>query len=211
MTGRAAVRRARLGRLWEEVKGMAAGPSGAQQAEIDTALTGLADEVSEPLPRPWSQTTRSAVRSRAGEIPAALATAVSTSLPPEDRIAPWWRFVGALQGVLLACVFLSLLWIGALLAFGVFHVASNMPWLLGDAHLLPWGVILIAAFLLLGWLTASGCMNLVRTGAQRERERMQQTIRANIAAVAHDMVITPAEQELAEYRRFRDELKVAAG
>jgi GTP-binding protein EngB required for normal cell division len=211
MTGRDPIRRARLGQLWEEVKGMAAGPSGAQQAEIDNALTRLADEVSQPLPKPWSQTTRSAVRSRAEQIPGALATSVSRSVPAADRIAPWWRLIGALQGVLLACVFLSLLWIGALLAFGVFHVASNVPWLLSDAHLLPWGVILIAAFLLLGWVIASGCMNLVRSGVQRDRQRIQHTMRVGIGDVAHGMVILPVEQELAEYRRFRDELAVAAG
>jgi len=211
MTGRDPIRRARLGRLWEEVKGMAAGPSGAQQAEIDNALTRLADEVSQPLPKPWSQTTRSAVRSRAEQIPGALATSVSRSVPAEDRIAPWWRLIGALQGVLLACVFLSLLWMGALLAFGVFHVVGNVPWLLSDTHLLPWGVILIAAFLLLGWVIASGCMNLVRSGVQRDRERMQYAIRVGIGDVAHGMVIMPVEQELAEYRRFRDELAVAAG
>ena len=211
MTGRDPIRRARLGRLWEEVKGMAAGPSGAQQAEIDNALTRLADEVSQPLPRPWSQTTRSAVRSRAEQIPAALTTSVSRSVPAEDRIALWWRLIGALQGVLLAGAFLSLLWIGALLTFGVFHVIGNVPWLLSDDHLLPWGVILIAAFLLLGWVIAAGCMNLVRTGVERDRQRMQVSMRAGIGDVAHGMVILPVEQELAEYRRFRDELAVAAG
>jgi hypothetical protein len=211
LSGRDPVRKARLGTLWEEVRGTAAGPSGAQQAEIDSALTRLADEVSQPLPRPWSQTTRSAARSGADQIPAALAAAVGTSLPREDRIAPWWRLVGALQGVLLACIFLSLLWIGAVLAFGVFHVASNIPWLLGDWHLLPWGIILIAAFLLLGWVIAAGCMNLVRSGAARDRQRMEEIMRAGIGAVVGDMVILPVERELAEYHRFRDELGVATG
>jgi hypothetical protein len=136
---------------------------------------------------------------------------VRTSLPPEDRAAPWWRLVGALQGVLLACVFLSLLWIGALLAFGVFHVGTNVPRLLSDAHLLPWSAILIAASLLLGWVIAAGCMSLVRSGAQRERQRMLETMHTGTQGVVHDMVIVPVEQELAEYRRFRDELRVAAG
>jgi putative protein kinase ArgK-like GTPase of G3E family len=214
ITGRDPVRKARLGRLWQEVKGMAAGPSGAQQAEIDNALTSLADEVSEPLPAPWSQTTRSAVRSRARQIPGALATAVTSALPPEDRVASWWRVAGALQGVLLACAFLSLLWIGALLAFGVFHVfnmASSLPWLLRDQHLLPWGIILIAGFLLLGWAIATASMSLVHTGAQREHHELQGTMRASISGVAHDMVIAPLEQELTQYQRFRDELMIAAG
>ena len=42
LTGRDPMRKIRLGRLWAEVKSMTAGPSGAQQAEIDNALTKLA-------------------------------------------------------------------------------------------------------------------------------------------------------------------------
>ena len=187
------------------------GPSDAQQAEIDSALTRLADEVGAPLPKPWSQTTRSAVRSRAEEIPAALGTAMTESLPDENKIATWWRLIGGLQGLLLGGVVVSLAWIVALLIFGVFHAASHAPWLFSDASLLPWVIVLIGAFLLLGWLTAAGSRNVVHAAAEQESERVQQTMRARIGNVAHEMVIVPVEQELAEYGRFRDELRVAAG
>jgi GTP-binding protein EngB required for normal cell division len=211
LTGRDPVRKVRLGRLWAEVKSMTSGPSDAQQAEIDHALTRLADEVGAPLPRPWSQTTRSAVRSRAAEIPAALGTAMTESLPDENKITSWWRFIGGLQGLLLGGVVVSLAWILALLIFGVFHAADNVPRLFSDASLLPWAIVLTAAFLLLGWLTASGSRNVVRAAAEQESERVQETMRARIGDVAREMVIVPAEGELAEYRRFRGELRVAAG
>jgi hypothetical protein len=211
LTGRDPVRRIRLGRLWAELKSMAAGPSGAQQADIDSALTRLADDVGGPLPKPWSQTTRAAVRSRAEEIPAAIGTAMGESIPEENKIMLWWRLVGALQGLLLGCVIVSVLWIVALTIFGVFRAAGTVPQLFGDASLLPWVLILFAAFLILGWLTATGCMNLVRSAAARERETLLESMRAKIGAVAREMVLTPAEQELAEYQRFRGELRVAAG
>jgi hypothetical protein len=51
----------------------------------------------------------------------------------------------------------------------------------------------------------------VRSGAARERERLQETMRAKIGAVAREMVLMPAEQELADYRRFLDEFRVVAG
>ncbi len=210
-SGRDPARKARLGELWADLKSMSAGPSGAQQADIDNALTKLADEVGPPLPKPWSQTTRAAVRSRAEEIPAALGTVMGESLPPEDKIMPWWRMIGALQGLLLGCVIVSLAWIVALLIFGVFHAVSSPPRLFGDASLLLWIVVLIAAFLFLGWLIASGCMNIVRAAAEREREQVQATMRAGIAVVARDMVVIPAEQELAEFGRFRSEYQIAAG
>jgi GTP-binding protein EngB required for normal cell division len=211
LTGRDPVRRIRLGRLWAELKSMATGPSGAQQADIDTALTKLADEVGAPLPKPWSQTTRSAARRRAEEIPAAIGAALGKSIPEENKITPWWRLVGALQGLLLGCVIVGVVWAGVVLAFGVFHAAANIPRLFGDASLLPWIVIMIAAFLLLGWLTAAGCMNLVRSAAGRERARARAAMRDGIGVVARDMVLGPVEQELAEYRRFLSELRIAAG
>ena len=211
LTGRDPVRRVRLGRLWAEIKSMASGPSDAQQAEIDHALTTVADEIGAPLPKPWSQTTRSAVRSRAAEIPAALGAAMTESLPDENKIAPWWRLIAGLQGLLLGGVVVSLAWILALLIFGVFHAAGHAPRLFSDASLLPWIVVLTGAFLLLGWLTATGSRNVVRAAAEQESERVQETMRARIGKVAHEMVIVPAEQELAEYGRFRDQLRVTAG
>ena len=211
ITGRDPVRKIRLGRLWAEVKSMTSGPSDAQQAEIDHALTRLADEVGTPLPGPWSRTTRSAVRSRAAEIPGALGTAMTESLPDENKIASWWRLIGGLQGLLLGGVVVGLAWILALLIFGVFDAADNVPRLFSDVSLLPWAIIATAAFLVLGWLAASGSRNVVRAAAEQEGGRVQETMRARIGDVAREMVIVPGEQELAEYGRFRDELRVAAG
>ena len=211
ITGRDPIRRIRLGRLWAELKSMAAGPSGAQQADIDTALTRLADDVGAPLPKPWSQTTRAAVRSRAEEIPAAIGTAMGESIPEENKIMLWWRLIGAVQGLLLGCVIVSVLWIVALTIFGVFRAAGTVPQLFGDASLLPWIIIMLAAFLILGWLTAAGCMNLVRSAAARERETLLGAMRGKIETVAREMVLVPAEQELAEFQRFRGELMTAAG
>jgi GTP-binding protein EngB required for normal cell division len=211
LTGRDPVRKARLGKLWEEVRTVTAGPSGAQQAEIDNALTRLADEVGPPLPKPWSRTVRTAVRSMAEEIPGALGTAMGESLPTDDKIAPWWRLIGAFQGLLLGAVIVGLAWIAAIVAFGVFSAASNVPGLFSDAALIPWICLIMAAFLFLGWLTAAGCVNLVRAAAEREHEDVEADMRSRIAMVAREMVTVPVEQELSEYQRFQEELLVAAG
>ena len=86
-----------------------------------------------------------------------------------------------------------------------------MPRLFGEVALIPWICVMLAAFLFLGWLTASGCMNLVRTAARHEHEQVEDDMRAGIVVVAREMAIVPAEQELSEYRRFQEELQVAAG
>jgi len=211
LTGRDPVRKIRLGRLWAELRSMTSGPSGAQQAQIDRALTDLADEVGRPLPRAWSQTSRAAVRSRAGQVPAAIGAAMAESLPDEKKITPWWRFAGALQGLLIGCEVVSLAWIAALIVVGVFHAAPAAPRMFGDISLIPWILIMIGAFLLLGWLTASGCMNLVRAAAEHEGARVRHAMREKIGIAARQLVIGPAERELGEFERFRGEFRVAAG
>jgi GTP-binding protein EngB required for normal cell division len=210
IAGRDPARKIRRGRLWEELRSVTAGPSGAQQAEIDNALTVVADAVSQPLPAPWSRTTRQAARSRAREIPAALGTVMGEALPAEDHIAGWWRLVGALQGLLLGCVIVGLAWIAVIIAFGAVQVAGSAPpRLFSDLALLPWIALIIAAILLLGWLAAAGAMNRVQLAAAAEREQVEEEMRDRMAVTAQEMVIQPIEDELAELDRFRTELRAA--
>jgi GTP-binding protein EngB required for normal cell division len=210
VTGRDPARKIRRSRLWEELRSVTAGPSGAQQAEIDNALTVVADAASQPLPAPWSRTTREAARSQAKEIPAALGTVMGEALPAEDRIAGWWRLVGALQGLLLGCVIVGIAWIAVIIAFGAVQVAGSAPpRLFSDLALLPWIALIIAAILLLGWLAASGAMNQVQLAAAAEREQVEDQMREQMAVTAQQMVIQPIEDELAELDRFRTELRLA--
>jgi len=205
------VRKIRLGTLWDELRGVSAGPAGAHKAEIDNAITALADEVGPGLPPPWPATTRTAARSKVDEIPAALGSAIASALPADNNVMPWWRLVAAWQGVLLGAAAAGLAWLGVLLAVGVFHASRHAAALFSNVMLMPWVAVMVIAVLLLGWLTASGCMTLVMRSADRERERAEQQMRDGIAGVAREMVVVPVEQELSICTRFRDELAVAAG
>ena len=200
--GRDPVRKLRLGDLWEELRGVSAGPAGAQQAEIDNALTALGEQVGPALPKPWSETVRAAARSRRDEIPGALGTAIGDSLPEENSAAPWWRVVAVWQGLLLGCAVTGLAWVAAILVIGVFHAARHAPAIFSDAALLPWVILLIAAILVLGWLTASGCMSLVSSAALRERSRVEEHMRSRMKDIAEQLVLVPVKQELSEYGRF---------
>jgi GTP-binding protein EngB required for normal cell division len=212
VTGHDPARKVRLGKLWGELRSVTAGPSGAQQAEIDSAITAVADTVGPPLRLPWSQTVRAAARSSAADIPAALGTAMGESLPVENQVPGWWRLIGAWQGLLLGCVIVGVVWLGVILVFGAFHAGGQVPSrLFDDLTLLPWIGLMIAAILLLGWLTASGCMNLVRVAAAKEQERVEAQMRSRMATIAREMVVMPIEQEFFEFERFTEELRDAAG
>jgi len=203
------VRKIRLGALWDELRDVSAGATGAQQADISNAITVLADEAGHGLPAPWQASVRQAARSRTAEIPGALGTAIAASLPKENSVAPWWRAAAAWQGLLLGAAAVGLAWMAAIIILGGFGAAPHATLLLRDVGLLPWVALMVAAILLLGWLTANGCMALVIREADQEREQAQQRMRSGIAEVAQQYVAGPVERELLEFARFHDELTVA--
>ncbi len=207
--GRDPVRKLRLGNLWEELRGISGGPAGAQQAEIDNALTAIGERIGPTLPLPWSGTVRVAARSKRDEIPGALGTAIGESLPEENSVERWWRLVAVWQGLLLGCVVTGLAWIAALLVIGVFHAVHHAAAIFSDAALLPWVAVLIVAILALGWLTASGCMSMVSAAALRERSRVEAQMRSRMQDVAEQLVLMPIRQELSEYARFCGALRSA--
>ena len=211
LTSRDPIRKIRLGKIWDELRGITAGPSGAQQAEIDNALTQVADERVPPLPRPWSRTVRAAIRSSADDIPAALGAEIGAALPAEAVIDRWWRLIGVVQGLLLGCVLVGAAWFVAVLVIGVAGVGSGMPRLFTSSWYLLWASGMVVVGLLGGWLTARLCTEAVSNAASRDTESLREDIDRRMAAVAHDLVVEPADFELAELARFRAELRIAAG
>lgn len=204
-------RKVRLGRLWEQLRDITTGPSGAQQAEIDNALTWVADSRVPELPRPWARTVRAALRSRSEEIPAAIGAEISGALPAGPVVDRWWRLVGILQGVLLGCVLVGFAWLVTLLVIAVGKAGAGIPKLFSDPWLLPWPAVLIVVGLVGGWLSEHVGTRAVREAAERETDALLDDIYRRLTDVAHELVVEPAERELAELRLFRTELRVAAG
>jgi GTP-binding protein EngB required for normal cell division len=211
VTGRDPVRKNRLGTLWDELRDVSAGSSPAQQAEISNAITVLADEAGRGLPGTWQASVRQAARSNTADIPAALGNAIGEALPQENSAAPWWRAVAAWQGLLLGVAAVGVAWLLAIIILGAFGAAPGAPLLLRDVSLLPWVVLIVAAILLLGWLTANGSMAVVIRETDEGREQAEQRMRAGVADVARQFVVAPVERELYEFARFHEELAVARG
>jgi hypothetical protein len=92
----------------------------------------------------------------------------------------------------------------------VFHAASGLPTLLSNTGALPWIIALAAGALAIGAATASVCMKVVISTAERENTQVTAAMKEQVAAVAAEMVIAPSEQELAELERYREEARIAA-
>ena len=210
LTGRGKARKARIGELWSDLHAVTAGPAGAQQSEIDNALTDLGAELARPLPHPWSETIRSTVRSRADDIPAAIGTAIAEALPAEDATRWWWRLAGLWQGLLLGAAAVAVAWSVLIVVVRATHAQANMPGLMSEPAAVPWLVAAAILALVLGWATTWLCMKAVVSTARRETAKLTGELRDKIAAVAQLMAIAQADQEMAEFLHFREEARIAA-
>jgi GTP-binding protein EngB required for normal cell division len=177
----------------------------AQRSDIDNAITVFADEIGGSLPEPWPRTVRAAARSRANEAQTALGMAVAQGMPPRDKVTGWWRLIALAQWLLVLLAAVGLVWIGLILALHGGHKSS----LVSDVSLVPWLAVMVVALLVLGWLIASWCKNMVVLAADREREQASRAIMSRIGAVTSELVLVPVGRELAEYERFRTELAAA--
>lgn len=181
----------------------------AQQSDVDNALTAFADVVGAGLPEPWSSSLREAARCNAGMIPQALADAVRSAAAEARPGAPaWWRLVTAWQWLLTA---LAVAGIGLSAYIAVVRLAGGRQGWGGEVSLIPWLLVMAAAMLLLGYVTAVSCRNVAVAVADRERAAADRAMRDRVAAVARDLVFLATGDEIAQYERFRGELAVASG
>jgi GTP-binding protein EngB required for normal cell division len=194
------------GRAAEPAASAAGGAGRASQSEVDNAINAFADKVTDGLPEPWSTSLRAAARSNAGQVPRALAAAVREAVPGSPAVPVWWRLITVWQWLLTVLAVGGVVWA---VVIAVAHGGREKSTLLGDVSLIPWLLVMAAALLVLGFLTASGCRNMTVLAAERERQHAEEAMRARIAAAARDTVLIPAGREIAQYERFRKDLAVA--
>jgi GTP-binding protein EngB required for normal cell division len=182
----------------------------AQQSEVDNAITAFADSVGGALPEPWSAGLREAARCNAAMVPQALAGAVQAVVGKGRRSGPpgWWRLVTAWQWLLTVIAAAGVV-LSVVIAF-VRLTGQHRGWI-GEVSLIPWLLIMAAAMLILGYVTAVSCRNAAVATADRERQTAERAMRDRIAGVTHDLVLLATGREIAQYERFRKELTVAAG
>jgi len=82
---------------------------------------------------------------------------------------------------------------------------------ISEVSLIPWLLIMAAAMLALGYVTAVSCRNVAAATADREREAVEQAMHDQVAKVTHDLVLLATGREIDQYERYRKELSVAAG
>jgi 50S ribosome-binding GTPase len=186
-----------------------AGIGQAQQSEVDNAITTFADAVGGDLPAPWAGSLRDAARCNATMVPQALAGAVQKVVTGEwSRPPAWWGLITAWQWLLTV---LAVAGVGLSVVIGVVRATGRHQGWISEVSLIPWLLIMAAAMLALGYVTAVSCRNLASATADREREVVEQAMRDQVAEVTHDLVLLATGREIDQYERYRKELAVAAG
>ncbi|MFI6521268.1 GTPase family protein [Spirillospora sp. NPDC050679] len=206
------LRRMRLTELREELRGAFTGPIGAQQGDVDNALSGVTDGVTAGLPPAWARSVRAAARSHAAELPEDLGVSLKDALPAFNQVPRWWWLVKTWQYFLVLVTVLGVAWIGLLVAYGVLGAGGeDAPALIGEAGLIPYVSVLVVCTLGMGWLTASACRNLVALSSAKHGDRMEGHMRDRIEQVAEEKVLSPVSAELKTYAGFREDVDLVAG
>jgi GTP-binding protein EngB required for normal cell division len=169
-----------------------------QRARVDAEVRAVADDVSAGLARPWAEAVHRASTSRLGELGDRLDGALAATEVRANRL-PWWAsLTRVVQWVLLVAAVAGLVWTGVLLGTGK----------LGDPGTPQVGGVDVALVLLVGAVVLGIVLGIVgrvaaRAVARRRAEDADTRLRAAVADVAHELVVTPVETELAAYTSVR--------
>lgn len=203
------LRRMRLGELRQELRAAFSAPVNAQQAHVDNALQEVTEGVAQDLPASWQRSVRDAGRSQADALPEALGNSLREVVPGFNQVPAWWWMVRAWQYLLVIASVLGLVWLGAILAYGVLKLGHSPVDIIGDTSVAPYVGLLLVCTLGLGAFTGAAARNMIALSSARHSERMEERMREGIGTSARTLVIDPVERELAVYKSFRDELAAA--
>jgi GTP-binding protein EngB required for normal cell division len=180
----------------------------AERAAVGLALRALGERAGAGLPDPWPAALLAAARSRAGDLPDALDTAVARTDLGMVRRPLWWRLVGALQWLAALAALAGLLW----LAIRYIFFALALPELPGP-HVgrVPLATVLLLGGLLAGLLMSIVVRPLIRFGARRAGSGVRTRLHNAVREVGREMVVAPVREVLHAYADARTALRAAAG
>jgi hypothetical protein len=119
----------------------------------------------------------------------------------------WWKVLSAVQWMLFAALAAGLLWLG-LLVVGTYVGLPDVPSPQVAGVALP--LLLVGGGAVLGVVVALLARPARAVGARRAATRAAARMRAEIGAVADDLVVAPVSAELQRLRDTRAAIAVVA-
>ncbi len=179
-----------------------------QQARVETTVRDLCDDVSRGLAAPWVRTLRQASTSRFHDLGDRLDQVVSTTDLGVSGTPLWCRGVRMLQWLLFVAALSGALWLGLLA--GTSYLQLSLPGT-PDYQGFPVPTLLLALGVLAGVGLALLSRVFISIGARSRARRAEKRLRAAVAEVAEELVVSPVSAELAAYRQTWEGLRAARG
>jgi GTPase Era involved in 16S rRNA processing len=169
-----------------------------QRARVDSEVRALADDASSGLGAAWQDSIRRASVSRIGDLNDRLDAALGGTDLGASGLPVWAGLVRVLQWLLILAAVAGLVWTIAAYASGTLDDSST-PHVGGIS--LP--LVLLVGGVVLGVVLALVCRILVAGTARSRAARADHRLRSAVSDVAHDLVVTPVQQELGAYSAMR--------
>ena len=179
-----------------------------QQARVETTVRDLCDDVSSGLAQPWVRSVRHASTSRFADLGDRLDRAVTTTDLRVSGTPLWCRGVRVLQWVLFLTALAGAVWLGVLAGTAYLQMPTpGTP----DYQGFPVPTLMLVLGVGAGIVLALLSRVLISIGSKSRARRADKRLRAAVAAVAEELVVTPVVAELAAYRQTWEGLRKARG
>jgi GTP-binding protein EngB required for normal cell division len=182
-------------------------PTPAQRSGAATAVRALGDNAVAGAPRAVAQAVQAVTRQAAEVLPDRLDQAVVATNLESNRTPVWWRVFGVLQWLAVLVLLAGLGWWAVLIVLGFLALPRPETPVLGEV---PWPLVLVTAGVLAGVLLGWLARMFTAVGARRAAARADRRLRAAVAAVAEDVVVSPLRAELRVLDELRSTLARAA-
>jgi hypothetical protein len=169
-----------------------------QRARVDSEVRALADDAATGLGTAWQESIRDASVSRIHDLNDRLDAALGDTDLGVARLPVWAGLVRVLQWVLILAAVVGAVWTVAAYVSGTLDDSST-PHVGGIS--LP--LLLLLGGVGLGIVLALVCRLLVAGTARSRAARANQRLRSGVSEVAHELVVTPVQHELAAYSALR--------
>jgi GTP-binding protein EngB required for normal cell division len=182
--------------------------SGVQQARVETAIRGLADEASDGLNRGWADAVKKAARSAQAVLPDSLDRAIATTDLDLAGHRRWWQVVRVLQWLLVLAAVAGLGWLGSAFVLSYLQLPPlpKVTW-----WGLPAPTVLAVGGVVAGLVVAGLARIGVEVGARRRASNASRALRRSIGRVTNQLVVRPVEAERERYEKARVALERARG
>lgn len=198
------LRRLRLAdRPGEEVHTSVPAATPVQRGQVSAATRSLAAGAAGELAAPWPALVRSAATAREDELAERLDRAVAGADLHMTR-PRWWRPVSWLQRMFALVLVAGALWLLVRAVLGFLQIEDAVP--IPEVRDIPIPTALLLGGALAGMVLALLARLVNAVGARRRARKAERSLRAQIAAVAADLVIGPVEEELAVRDRLYEAL-----